>query len=106
MELLILLFLAAGGFFYVSHLVAKNKRERLMAKYGDPSVVDRIMRKMFWQGQTPEQLRDSLGSPADIDSKVMKSRSRQVWKYHPAGKNRYRLRITLDDGYVVGWDQK
>lgn len=84
----------------------KRRREALYAKYGDAEVVDKIMARMMWQGQSMEQLTDSLGSPADTDSRVMKTKHREVWKYHPAGKNRYRLRVTVENGVVVGWDQK
>jgi len=106
MEILVLIFLVVGCSIYFSHAKKKKRREKLLEKYGDPSIVEKIMKRMFWQGQTAEQLRDSLGAPEDIDSKVMKTRSRHVWKYHSTGKNRYGLRITLDDGCVVGWDQK
>jgi hypothetical protein len=42
----------------------------------------------------------------DIDTKVMKQFTRHVYKYNQSGKGRYRLRITLEDGIVVGWEQK
>ena len=61
---------------------------------------------MFWQGQTPSQLLDSIGNPVDIDKKVMKTKTKKVWKYNETGKGRYGLRITLEDGEVVGWDNK
>lgn len=47
---------------------------------------------------------DSLGRPLDIDQKVLKTK--EVWKYNQTGKGRYALRITLENGEVVGWDQK
>lgn len=84
----------------------KKRREGLMAKYNDESLVDLIMKKSFWQGQTSAQLHDSLGAPADIDEKVLKTKKKEVWKYNPQGGNRYGLRITLDNDVVVGWDQK
>jgi uncharacterized membrane protein len=65
-----------------------------------------IMAGTMWQGQSEEQLTETLGRPEDIDSRIMKTKHREVWKYHPAGKNRYRLRVTLENGTVVGWDQK
>lgn len=49
---------------------------------------------------------DSLGQPADVDRKVMKTKIREVWKYFKTGKRRYALRITLENGVVVGWDKK
>jgi len=41
-----------------------------------------------------------------IDEKVLKSKTKQTWKYQPTGVNRYALRIHLDDEIVVGWDDK
>ncbi|WP_433965987.1 hypothetical protein [Tunturiibacter gelidiferens] len=78
----------------------------LRAKYQNEDVVQKIMRRNFWAGQTTEQLRDSLGNPPSKDDNLLKTRKREVWKYHPSGRNRYRLRITLDDDVVVAWDQK
>uniref|UniRef100_UPI002B051A6F DUF2845 domain-containing protein n=1 Tax=Providencia alcalifaciens TaxID=126385 RepID=UPI002B051A6F len=80
--------------------------EYLLHKYGDETVVNMIMNRTFWIGQTSEQLLDSLGRPLDISSKVMKTRYREIWKYNKTGSNRYGLRITLDDGCVQGWDKK
>jgi uncharacterized membrane protein len=68
--------------------------------------VNRIIRKEFWQGQSEAQLLDSLGKPEQIDEQAMKSRTREIWKYQQEGANRFRLRVTLEDGFVVGWDLK
>ena len=73
----------------------KWKRERLMAKYGDGALVEKIMNGMYWQGQTEGQLLDSLGRPLDIDQKVLKTKTKEVWKYQETGKNRYALKIIL-----------
>jgi hypothetical protein len=83
-----------------------KRRAYLMSKYRDPEIVDRIMSGTMWQGQTEEQLTDALGGPVDVDQRVMKNKVRETWKYHQQGKNRFGLRITLEDGVVVGWDQK
>jgi hypothetical protein len=79
----------------------KKRRERLLAKYGDPKIVEMIMRRMFWEGQTQEQLLDSLGRPADVDQNVMKSKVKETWKYNQRSRNRFGLRITVEDGIVV-----
>jgi hypothetical protein len=84
----------------------ERRRAVLLAKYQDPQIVDMIMRRMFWQGQSQEQLLDSLGRPADIDQKVMKTKVREIWKYNQMGTNRFGLRITIENSVVVGWDQK
>ncbi len=80
--------------------------KQLTAKYGDPEVARRIMQRVVWQGETQEQLRESFGAPADIDQKVLKTKSKQVWKYRPTGKNRFGLKVTLEDGVVEAWDMK
>jgi hypothetical protein len=84
----------------------ERRRAALLAKYHDPNIVDMIMRQMFWQGQSQEQLLDSLGRPADIDQKVMKTKVKEIWKYNQMGANRFGLRITIENNVVVGWDQK
>lgn len=85
----------------------KQKRlAYLRAKYNDEDVVQKIYTGHVWQGQSEEQLRDSLGKPNAIDNKLLKTMTREIWKYHPSGINRYRLRITVDNGRVAGWDQK
>jgi uncharacterized membrane protein len=78
----------------------------LRNKYQDEEIVQRIMRRTFWQGQTSDQLLESLGNPKDIDRKLLATRKREAWKYNPRGVNRYGLRITLDNDIVAGWDQK
>ena len=83
-----------------------QRRRQLTAKYGDAEIARRIMRREVWQGETAEQLRESLGTPADTDEKVLKTKRKEVWKYRPTGKNRFGLKVTLDDGIVVAWDMK
>jgi hypothetical protein len=95
-----------GGIAWYRHFKRKQRTEFLLDKYGDMEVVQRILRGHMWQGQTSEQLLDSVGSPLNIDRKVMASRRREVWKYNSRGRNRYGLRITLDNDIVIGWDRK
>lgn len=82
------------------------RRQELLRKYGDPQIVEKIMSGRVWQGQSAAQLRDALGNPADTDEKVMKTKRREVWKYGQTGRNRYALRVTLEQDVVVGWDEK
>ena len=78
----------------------------LMEKYGNPAIVEQIMQRKFWEGQTATQLEDSLGQPYAKDDKRLKTLKREIWKYNRTGKNRYALRITLENDIVSGWDQK
>lgn len=106
MELIVLIAAAFVAWLFISSQNAKKRREALLEKYGDAEIVQRILRKTIWQGQTQEQLLDSLGRPLDIDERVLKTKSKETWKYNQVGKNRFGLRVILENGIVVGWDQK
>ncbi len=97
--LVVLLFVARA-------LATRSRYARLLAKYGDDKVVQALLTQTIWQGMTVEQLRDSWGEPAAVEQKVMKTKVREVFKYKPVGKNRFRDKVTLEDGIITGWDQK
>ena len=84
----------------------KVRRKYLLEKYGDEKIVEDIMNSLFWQGQTEDQLYDSLGQPYDIDKKVLKSKIKETWKYQQVRKGQFALRITVENGVVIGWDKK
>lgn len=87
---------------------ANNRRKRIEAlrrKYPE-EIVQRILGGQIWQGQTEEQLIDTIGSPAEVDTKVLKTMRREIWKYGRVSSKRFRLRITVENGMVAGWDQK
>jgi len=89
--------------------VSKEKRARLQYlrdKYQDESVAQKILAKMVWIGQTAEQLTDTLGHPAATDHKLLKTKTRDIWKYRYQGANRGELRIIFENGEVTGWDSK
>ncbi len=97
---------AIVAFLWYKAIQNRKRLEFLRQKYHDEAVVQNIVAHRFWRGQTSEQLVDSLGNPTRIDQNVLKNRERDVWKYYPRGVNRYGLRITLENGIVVGWEQK
>ena len=86
--------------------VKAEKRKRLMQKYNDEKIVNNIMNQTIWQGQTSNQVVESLGQAEDVDQKVLKTKKKEIWKYGFEGSNRYRVRITLENDVVVGWDQR
>ena len=98
--------LVIGLIIFFQAFQKKRRRDSLMAKYQDENLVKALMSRSFWQGQTAEQLVDSLGRPHSVDQKALKTKKKEVWKYNHEGGNRYGLRITLDNDQVVGWDQK
>ena len=106
MEIILIIVVVVGGVIALNIYLTAQRRKYLMEKYQDAGLVERLMRRIFWEGQTAGQLLDSLGRPVEIDRKVMKSRTREIWKYNRRTKTRFGLRITVEDGVVVGWDKK
>jgi hypothetical protein len=83
-----------------------RRRLKLMAKYNDQQAVDMIMSKRIWEGMTEAQLIEAWGRPAEIDERVLKTKTAHVYKYNRSGKASFRDKVKLDDGVVIGWDQK
>ncbi|WP_216850154.1 hypothetical protein [Granulicella sp. L46] len=96
----------AVGFLLLRIRARAARRAQLLEKYGDENVVELIMKRSFWQGQTDQQLIDSIGRPVAIDDHLLKTKKRQTWKYNQTGVNRYKLRLTLENDVVIGWDKK
>lgn len=106
MEWLILIGAFVAAIILINNYQKKKRKEYLLAKYGDASVVEKIMRSLIWQGMSEEQLRDSWGAPVDIDEKVYKTKTASTYKYSQTGKNRFKSRVKVENGVVVGWEQK
>lgn len=101
--------LAVAGFLllFLNKWLKKRARLRyLREKYEDEVIVQKILKKTIWIGQTSEQLADALGYPAATDRKLLKTKTRDIWKYRHQGANRYGLRITVENDEVTGWDSK
>jgi hypothetical protein len=90
----------------------KKRAEELAARLADlterfgETDAKRILDKMVWTGQTAEMLRESLGDPVAVDRRVLKTKTKEVWKYRPMGQGRYATRVTVEDGAVIGSDIK
>lgn len=99
---LLYILIAVTAFVVFKILRYLSRRKRLIEKYGR-DVGLRILSRAVWQGMTSEQLVDSRGNPVDIDHTVYKTKTKETWKYNQTGKNRFKDRIYLEDGIVVGW---
>lgn len=106
MEVMIFLAICIGAFFAIKGYLDQKRRERLMDKYNDAEIVERIMKKVIWQGMSQEQLVDSWGRPAAIDQKLYKTKTTDIFKYNQTGKNRFSSRVRVENGTVVGWEKK
>jgi hypothetical protein len=84
----------------------QERRQELMSKYQDEEVVERIMTRRVWTGQTAEMLMDALGPLEAVDVKLLKTKKKEIWKYAHQGGKRYGIRITLDNDNVVKADVK
>jgi hypothetical protein len=93
----------------IAALAARARRQKaarraaLVAKYGSEKEADMIMDRQIWTGMTAEQLVDCLGQPEGVDYQVSARKQKEVWKYGRIGQNRFRNRITVEKGQVVGW---
>lgn len=94
------------AFQAAQHEAERQQRwARLVATYGETDA-RRIWTGRPWVGCPAEMLVEMLGHPEDIDTKVLKTKTKETYKYRHQGGNRYGLRVTLDDGKVVGWDER
>lgn len=90
---------------------AKKEEERLarlqqlVSRFGACNA-QRIVNGEIWLGATAEMLVESLGAPDDIAEQQTARKIKYTYKYHRIGKNRYRLRVKLEDNVVVGWEDK
>jgi len=101
--------LVIGGIYALKERAKRQRAERraaLIAKYGSPEEADMILDAKIWTGMSAEQLLDSVGRPEEVDHAVTVKKAREIWKYGRIGQNRYRNRVTVDDGHVVGWTAK
>ena len=84
----------------------KVRKERIYEKYGCTEIADRIINKTIWVGESTDQLLDSLDKPIDIDENVLKTKRKEIWKYYQKSTNRFGLKIMIENGLIVGWDEK
>lgn len=105
-ELALIVISLVAAVWAVSAYQKKRRRAQLIEKYSDDQIVDNIMNKMIWQGMSDEQLLDSWGSPAARDQKIYKTKITETYKYNQTGRNRFGSRVKVENGIVVGWEQK
>lgn len=84
----------------------KQRYMALLAKYGDSGVVEQIMLGGIWHDMSKEQLIDAWGYPDEIETKVLKTKIREIYKFGRTGVNRFSKRATLENDVVVGWELK
>lgn len=106
MEITIVFALIFGGYLYYQSVITQKRREYIFNKYPDTEVAQKILDKIIWQGETANQLLDSLGKPEACSEKVLKTKRKESWKYNHRHGRVYDLVVQLENGIVVGWDSK
>jgi hypothetical protein len=78
----------------------------LLEKHKKQEIVDRILNGEYWKGQTVEQLEDALGPAHAVDRQVLKTKTKETWKYDEAKRGQFSTRIEIENGKVIGWSAK
>lgn len=60
----------------------------------------------LWIGAPLDAVIEMFGPPLDVDEKVLKTKTKRTYKYKSLGKNRYALRIYIEQDEVTGWEDK
>ena len=106
LPLIIVIGVCVVAFFLYRALKKRRRLKYLEQKYVNKKKVEKIINGDTWQGETAEQLIDSIGNPEVIDDKLLKTQKKVVWKYGRRGAGGYNLIVNLEKGLVVSWEGK
>jgi hypothetical protein len=84
---------------------ATRRWHYLCSTYGQENA-EKIAGGKVWVGATVAMMTEIHGPPVAVDEKVMKTKVSRTYKYNPTGVNRYALRVYVEDGEVIGWENK
>jgi uncharacterized Zn finger protein (UPF0148 family) len=87
----------------------KRREERqlyLLTKFQSIDIVNRIMNTELQQGDSREIAIEMLGKPEISDLEVLKTKTRETWKYNHITKNQYGLVLTLENNVVTKYTAK
>src|SRR5687767_8593343 len=93
------------GICAIAATCSDRRGNYVRAKYGDTFLGRRILNHGYWTGQSAAELRDSLGSPTDIEESILDNR-RKIWRYATYVHNPSELRFTLEKDVVLEWEWK
>ena len=93
-------------FLIYAYIKDKVKRYDLSDKYQDKEIIEKIMRKVIWEGATEEHVLDSLGNPKERDVKILHGRNTATWTYDNPGEYEYIRNVYFDEKIVIGWETK
>jgi len=85
------------------------RKQYLFNKYNNPALVERILSRDIRQGDSKDIVTDALGTPASIDTDVLKTKTKEVWKYRKGNEkrvNQHNIIVKFENSVVVGWEDK
>lgn len=94
------------GMCILTTIFQNIKRNELTKKYRNPQIVNNIMLKIIWLGETKEQLIDSFGKPANIKREIHKEYIKETYYYEEYRRNCYRIKIVLKNNKIISWQEK
>lgn len=104
---LILIITIGIGLKYIYVFIRRvERREKLLQKYKDEKIVNRMMSNEVWFSQTAGQLVDSIGPPEKVIDKMLVTKKKEIWKYYHKSGNRYGLWVTLVNDVVEDYNYK
>jgi hypothetical protein len=106
LPLIIVIVACVAAFFLYRALKKRRRLKYLEQKYVNKKKVEKIINREIWQGETADQLIDSIGNPDVVDDKYLKTQKKAVWKYGRRGLKSYNLIVNLEKGLVVRWEGK
>lgn len=88
---------------------AITRHQYLLDKFGDYDTVQRILDRNIGLGDSESFVLEAFGSPNSIDSEVLKTKTKYTWKYKKGNeirRDQHNFQIKLENGIVVGWEDK
>jgi len=87
----------------MEHEDLRGEVARLDELWG-PDVTNDILRRRLWLGESEDQVVCSFGEPDDVREIVTRTKTTEVYRYFETGVDRFALKVSIEDGVVVGWD--
>lgn len=82
------------------------RRQALVANFGEDAAAAIIARRL-WVGAPEAAVHAMFGPPDAIDERAMRKALRRVLKYRdPSHAGRWERKVTVEDGHVVGWEER
>jgi hypothetical protein len=76
--------------------------ESLRQRFGE-QIAQLIVSKTLWQGASGEIVREMFGEPAEVSTRVYKTKTAETWKFNRTSGKKYALQVTIENGLCVGW---